>query len=332
MAPVDVVALARELIDIDSTTGRETAAGRFLASRLRSLGFAVEEQPVDGDRVNIFASRSRPIAVFSTHYDCVPPFIPSSVADGNLFGRGSSDAKGILAAQITAAEQLHAEGEHRIGLLFVVGEERGSDGARAAGLRPPGSRFLVNGEPTDNRLGSATRGILRIRVSAEGRAAHSAYPERGVSAIDKLVDAIVALRAIELPEDPVLGPTTYSVGTIAGGVAPNVIPAAAEAEIMFRIVGDPADLRSRLEPLEQFVTIETVLELPPVRLEAIGGFPSAAFSFTTDLPLLRSWGAPLLLGPGSIHVAHTDGEHVAIADLEEGVRLYVRLARRLLAG
>jgi len=330
MDSIDIVSLARTLIDIDSTTGREAEAGRVLAGWLRGCGWTVTEQPVDGDRVNVLATREPPVVVLSTHYDCVPPFFPSSVRDGVIFGRGSCDAKGILAAQVAAAERLAAEGERRVGLLFVVGEEWGSDGARAAARSPVGSRFLVNGEPTDNRLGTATKGTARFVLTATGRAAHSAYPERGESAIEKLVDAIAALRAIDWPCDPVLGETTYSVGLISGGVAPNVVPPEASAEVMFRTVGDVRDIERAIAPLGRWVGVTAGVRIAPVHLHTIPGEETAVFSFGTDVPFLSSWGRPLLMGPGSIHVAHTAHEHVAIAELEQAVDLYVRVVRRLL--
>jgi len=278
----------------------------------------------------VLAMRDPPVVVLSTHYDCVPPFFPSSVQGSLLYGRGSCDAKGILAAQVAAAERLAVDGERRVGLLFVVGEERGSDGARAAAAAPVGSRFLVNGEPTDNRLGIATKGTARFVLNATGRAAHSAYPERGESAIEKLVDAIAALRGIDWPADPVLGETTYSVGVIAGGVAPNVIPAEASAEVMFRTVGDVRDVERAIAPLGQWVRITPGVRTTPVQLRTVPGVERAVFSFGTDVPFLSSWGQALLMGPGSIHVAHTDHEHVAIAELERAVDLYVRVVRQLL--
>jgi acetylornithine deacetylase len=268
--------------------------------------------------------------VFSTHFDCVPPFFPSRVEGDRLYGRGSCDAKGILAAQVAAADRLQREGESRVALLFVVGEERGSDGARAANDAANGSRYLINGEPTDNRLGLATRGILRVKLRASGRAAHSSFPERGESAIDKLIDTLVALRSIALPDDGVLGRTHYSVGLIAGGVAPNVVSPSAEAEIMFRTVSDAAGIRKAIAPLEDRVTIEHVLEVPPVKLITVPGFDAALFPYTTDIPFLTAWGAPLLFGPGSIHAAHTADEHVSIAELHAAVDHYVTLARELL--
>jgi acetylornithine deacetylase len=327
---VDLLALSRALIDIDSTTGREAEAGRWLAGYLRGLGFTVTEQPVDDTRFNVIAGARQPAIVFSTHFDCVPPFFPSRLEGDRVVGRGSCDAKGILAAQVAAADVLRRAGETRVGLLFVVGEERGSDGARAANLSPAGSRFLIDGEPTDNRLARATRGALRIKLRASGRAAHSSFPELGESAIDKLLDALIELRGIALPSDPDLGQTHYTVGLIAGGVAPNVVSPSAEAEIMFRTVSDAADVRRALLPLECRVAIDHILEVPPVRMTTVPGFETAVFPYTTDIPFLSAWGQPLLFGPGSIHAAHTADEFVEIADLEAAVDGYVAIARRLL--
>jgi acetylornithine deacetylase len=336
--PVDIVDLTRSLVDIDSTTGREGAAGRWLADYLHGRGCAVVEQKVDDMRFNVMASPPNvasgfsPTVTFSTHFDCVPPFFPSRVEGDRLYGRGSCDAKGILAAQVAAADRLWRGGETRVGLLFVVGEERGSDGARVANTAAPGSgaRFLINGEPTDNRLGRATRGIVRLKLRASGRAAHSSFPELGESAIDKLIDALMELRSISLPEDPALGRTHYSVGLISGGVAPNVVSPSAEAEVMFRTVSDAAEVRRAVTPLERRVTIEHVLEVPPVRLKTVPGFDAAVFPYTTDIPFLSSWGEPLLFGPGSIHVAHTADERVSIAELHAAADHYITIARALL--
>ena len=331
---MDPVGLARSLIDIDSTTGHEQQAGAWLAAYLRHRGYIVEQQPVDVKRFNVYAHlKTPPQVVFSTHFDCVPPFFASREERGLVFGRGACDAKGILAAQVVAAEHLRAQGETRIALLFVVGEERGSDGARLANERAPGSaRYLINGEPTDNRLGSATRGVLRVRLRATGRAAHSAFPELGDSAIDKLLDALMVVRGLALPEDPLLGRTHYTVGVIDGGVAPNVVSPHASAELLFRIVGDGAEVRKALEVVEGVVAVEQVLDIPAVRMHTVSGFESAVFPYTTDVPLLTRWGQPLLLGPGSIHVAHTSEEHVSVDELHEAVELYASLAARLLAG
>ncbi len=326
MDTLAAVRFARDLIDIDSTTGREQAAGAWLASALERLGYTVERQPVADGRFNVYARLDAPTVVLSTHFDCVPPFFPSDVREGKLFGRGSCDAKGILAAQLAAVERLRATGERRVALLFVVGEERGSDGATVANAHPGGSAFLINGEPTDNRLGRATRGNLRIRLTARGRAAHSATPEYGESAIDKLLDVLIDMRSMQWPADPDLGQTFYSIGLIEGGIAPNVISPSASAEIMFRIVGSPDDVLRIARTLEPRVSIEEVLRVPMVRLHTVPGLPAAVFPFTTDIPLLDRWGTPLLFGPGSILVAHTAEEHLAIAELEAAVAGYQALA------
>ena len=329
---LDPISLTRSLVDIDSTTGREGEAGGWLAAFLRELGYQVFEQPVSEGRFNVFARLDRdPVVAFSTHYDCVPPFFPSRIEHGLIFGRGACDAKGIVAAQVAAAERLRASGESRFALLFVVGEERGSDGAKVANEQAPASvRFLINGEPTDNRLGAATRGMVRVRLCAKGRAAHSSFPELGESAIDKLLDALMVVRGVPLPEDPLLGRTHYTVGLIEGGVAPNVVSPSASAELTFRIVGKGSEVMDAIRVVDGLVELEEILETPAVRLHTVEGFETAVFPYTTDVPLLTSWGAPLLLGPGSIHVAHTAEEHLAVDELGQAVNLYESLSRRLI--
>jgi len=326
MDTVAAVEFARALIDIDSTTGREQQAGAWLASALERLGYRVDRQSVADGRFNVFARLDDPAVVLSTHFDCVPPFFPSEIRDNRLFGRGSCDAKGILAAQVAAAEQMRARGERRIGLLFVVGEERGSDGAAVANGLAADSAFLINGEPTDNRLGTATRGILRLKLTASGRAAHSAAPEHGDSAIDKLLDTLIRMRQLRWPGDAELGETFYTIGLIEGGVAPNVISPSASAEIMFRIVGSPDDVLGVARELEPGVRVDEVLRVPMVRLHTVPNVPTAVFPFTTDVPLLDRWGTPLLYGPGSFLVAHTAEEHLAIAELEQAIAGYQALA------
>ena len=327
----DVVAVTRGLVDIDSTTGREGDCILWMATLLSAAGYEVVEQVVEGSRRNIYAGFGKADVVLSTHLDCVPPFFPSHIDGDRLYGRGSCDAKGIAACQVAAAEALRREGITNVGLLFVVGEERGSDGAKTAQSLASGSKFLINGEPTDNRLGIGTRGALRYRLRAKGRAAHSSFPELGESAIEKLIDALVSLRAMDMPEHPVLGRTHYTVGIISGGVAPNVIPFEAEAEVMFRTVSDIDALRTSMSSLTPLVSLEEILDVPPVIMPSVPGFDTATFPYTTDIPFLSNWGTPLLYGPGSIHVAHTDNEHVKIPDLARAVDDYRTLAKHLLA-
>ncbi len=329
MDQVALIDFARALIDIDSTTGREQAVAAFLSRTLRDLGWHVDEQPLADGRCNVIARASAaesPRVMLSTHFDCVPPFIPSRLEGGRIYGRGACDAKGILAAQVAAAERARAAGRTDVGLLFVAGEERGSDGARAANLWPNASQWLINGEPTDNRLGLATKGVYRARLTATGRAAHSSLPELGESAIEKMLDALVSLREVEWPADDLLGRTNYSIGLMSGGVAPNVIPPSAGAELMFRTVGDFREVRDQLEDaIGSCATIDDVLVVPPVRLHTVPGFETAVFAYTTDVPFLDAWGTPMLLGPGSITVAHTDEEHLEIAELFRAVDCYESL-------
>jgi acetylornithine deacetylase len=337
----DPIRLTRELVEIDSTTYHEGAVGDFLAEFLARRGWAVEKtavpQPAEsgthGQRWNVYAGAEgkTPDLVFSTHLDTVPPYIPFSEDEEFMYGRGVSDAKGIVAAQVAAAEVLRTAG-FRIGLLFVSGEERDSAGAEVANNAPRGSRFLINGEPTDNRIALASKGALRAIVRSTGRMAHSAYPELGDSAVHKLVEALARLLALPLPEVEDIGPSTMNIGLIHGGRAPNVIADHAEAQVMVRLVSDSAPLRAAmLEATAGLAELDFTLEIPFVRLRAVEGLPTMVAKFTTDIPRLSNWGEPLLLGPGSIHVAHTPHERLAKRELLEAVELYIKVAKQLLA-
>jgi acetylornithine deacetylase len=338
---LDPVQLTRQLIDIESTSYGEGAAGAFLAELLDARDFAVEKMHVASkgengattDRFNVYASLpgERPDVVFSTHIDTVPPFFSSREDDETIYGRGACDAKGIIAAQIAAAERLCAGGV-KAGMLFVVGEERDSAGAKVANQQPKGSRYLINGEPTENRLGLASKGVLRAAVRATGKMAHSAYPELGESAIHKLIQALDNILKIELPEEPGIGPSTLNIGLIEGGRAPNVIADKALAQVMVRLVGPSQSTRAALaEAVSGLAELEYTLELPFVRLKAIAGLETMVASFGTDIPELSNWGEPLLLGPGSIHVAHTLDERLAKRELFEAIDLYTEIASRLVA-
>ena len=330
---MNLFALTRELIDIPSLTGEEAAVGQFLAAYLADLGYRVEKQEVAADRFNVIATTSEPPRiVFSTHMDTVPPFIASREDDEHIYGRGSCDAKGIIAAQIFAAERLRAQGTNSIGLLFTVDEELSGAGAQVANKHALARecRYLVNGEPTDNRLATGTKGSLRPFITAHGVAAHSAYPEAGDSAIEHLLDVLHDIRAIEWPSDSFFGDTTCNIGVVNGGTRPNVIPAHARAQLQIRLA---IDIEHTKKLLEQAVAgraeIEYVSAHDPVRLFLLAGFDTCVVRFTTDIPYLSQWGQPLLLGPGSILVAHTDHELIAKRELEQAVDLYVTLANRL---
>ena len=340
---IDPIQLTRQLVDIESTTYNEGLAGAFLHQYLSAQRYTVERMPVvqpdrsntpgagGGERFNVYAALPgiTPDVVLSTHMDTVPPFFGSSEDDEFLYGRGSCDAKGILAAQVAAADQLREAGV-KVGLLFLVGEERDSAGAAVANLSPRGSKFLINGEPTDNRLALASKGALRVELRAKGRMAHSAYPELGESAIDKLIAALHDIMALPLPVEPEIGPSTLNVGLIEGGRAPNVIADKAEAHLLIRLVGPSDEIkRSILAAVGNRADVDFSLELPFVRMRKVGNLPTMVAKFTTDIPSLTAWGEPFLLGPGSIHVAHTPQEKIAKKDLLEAVNLYIELATSL---
>lgn len=327
--------LTRELIDIPSVSGDEKSVVDFLDNRLRSLGFNVERQSVAPRRENLIATRPPhpPRVVLSTHTDTVPPHIPASEDDEYIYGRGACDTKGIIAAQLCAARKLIAEGITDFGMLFTVDEEMSSEGARAANEHTLAyeCRFLINGEPTDNKLATACKGSLRVRLHAEGRAAHSAYPEHGESAITKLLDVLADIRAARFPRDELLGDSTCNIGVIAGGTRPNVIPAAAHADLQIRLVTDSEIVKGILEKIiAGRVAIEYLSAAEPVRLHTIEGFAQCVVRFTTDLSYLHNWGTPLLFGPGSILDAHTAHERISKAELTRAAEDYAALVRQLL--
>lgn len=331
-----VFELTRALIDIDSVTPNEELVGLYLADYLSRLtartGGHLERIEVEPKRYNILAYWDSPIVTFSTHMDTVPPFFGSREDDEFIWGRGACDTKGIIASMILAVEGLVAQGERRVALLFVVGEERNSAGARAASKDSRGSKYLINGEPTECKLVLGSKGALRYEVLATGKMAHSAYPELGESAIEKLLDALQRMRKISLPENPVLGASTLNIGTIQGGRAPNVIPDHARAEVFIRLVDDGYTTRKAVEKaVEGLAEAREVLCIPAVRMEAIGGLETSVVAFTTDIPEFKgAWGKPLLYGPGSIHFAHTDQERVPKRELTDAIQVYQRIARQLL--
>jgi acetylornithine deacetylase len=338
--PLDPIGFTRRLCAIESTTYHEGPVGDFLADFLIARGWAVEKTPVEqpkesaggGARWNVYAGAEgeRPDLVFSTHMDTVPPYIAFSEDEEYVYGRGVCDAKGILAAQVAAGEALRAEG-FKIGLLFLSGEERDSAGAKAANEASKGSRFLINGEPTDNRLALASKGALRAAFRATGKMAHSAYPELGDSAVHKLVEVLAEVLRMPLAEQEGIGVSTVNIGQIHGGHAPNVIADKAEAQVLVRTVTDSGPVRAQLTAIAgDRAEVEFTLDMPFVRLRAVEGLPTMVAKFSTDIPQLTNWGEPLLLGPGSIHVAHTPDERLAKKELLEAVELYIKVGRQLL--
>ena len=336
---MDAITLTRQLIDIESISGNEAAVGNYLYGELCRVGYQTCRIPVEDDRFNIYATspeQPHPKVVFSTHMDTVPPFIPSTEDAARIYGRGSCDAKGIIAAQIAASERLRQQGIY-VGLLFVVGEERDSQGAKVANeyaANHPGhsAKYLVNGEPTENHIALASKGTLRVEVTASGRMAHSAYPELGDSAINKLLDALAAIRAIPLPVDDLLGPSTLNIGTIGGGRAPNVIADQAKAEIFVRLVGDSTSTKDAIAAaVAGMAEPREMLEIPAVRLGSLPGIQTTVVAYTTDIPAFGgAWGTPFLIGPGSIHVAHTLDERIPKPQLEAAVGIYQNMVNQLL--
>ena len=327
---MDLFELTKSLVNMASVTGHERACAEFVKGYLVQLGFQAELMPVTRDRSNVFATWGKPDIVLSTHLDTVPPFFPAHEDADHIYGRGSCDAKGILAAQVSAAERLKKDGVENFALLFLVGEETVSDGAREANLHPRGSRYVINGEPTENKLVVGTKGNLRIDLRAHGKMAHSAYPHLGVNAIDKLLDVLADLRKLALPVSPELGPSTMNIGVITGGRAANVVPDAAVAQILIRVVEDSEPLRRQItELIAGRCELEVVRDTPLLLMEKLDGYETDVVAFTTDLPSLTHWGRPLLLGPGSISMAHTERECVRKADLVAAADLYYRLVRDL---
>jgi acetylornithine deacetylase len=329
--------MTRALIDVESITENEKQVGEYLLRYLSGLaansGGKAEAMPVNADRFNVYAEWGRPVVALSTHMDTVPPFIQSREDDNYIYGRGACDAKGIIAAMIAAAENLLQAGARNFALLFLVGEEKNSAGAHVASRSPRGSRYLINGEPTESKVALGSKGILRYEIVATGKMAHSAYPELGVSAIEKLLDALDAVRRMSLPEDPILGPTTVNIGTISGGRAPNIIPDAAKAELAIRLVGDGRKIDQALrDAVGARAEVREILELPPMRFNSLDGFPTSVVSFTTDIPVLvPAWGEPFLFGPGSIHVAHTTEEKISKRELLGAVDTYAKMTQTLLS-
>lgn len=333
---MDVFQLTRTLVDIPSVTENERAVAEFLENFLTELATGtrgrVERIAVTEDRWNVFARWGEPVVTLSTHMDVVPPWFAASEDEDRIWGRGSCDAKGIIAAMIVAVRELLLGGRRNFALLFVVGEERNSAGAYAAAKHKSGCKYLINGEPTENKLALGSKGSLRYELVAHGRMAHSAYPELGESAVNKLLDAIAQIRGLPLPFHPVLGPSTLNIGTISGGRAPNVIADEARAELLIRLVDDGRTIRQAVQRIARESGIETneVLCVPAVHLESVPGFDTNVVAFTTDIPAFDgAWGKPLLIGPGSIHVAHTTEEHIPKSQLIKAVEIYKQLVIRL---
>jgi acetylornithine deacetylase len=326
------VSLLSELVAIPSVTGSEEPVLAFLERRYASSGWIVDSMEVAPDRRNLFVHRGHPSVVLTTHADTVPPFFPPRREGDVLMGRGACDAKASLAAQAIALEELARDGTSEVGLLVLVGEERGSDGALAANRRPHLARYLVGGEPTGSRFVAGSKGCLRIEVEARGVSGHSSEPSTGRSAVDPLLEFLNSLRAMKLPEHPTFGATTMNIGVLQAGTAPNVIAESARAEIIFR-TGEPIEtLLAHIRPMAQGrVEVRVGYRSDPVSFRCPKESPGEIVSFACDLPLLPAWGEPILFGPGSIRDAHGAEERVSLAEVASAVGVYVGLVRGLLS-
>lgn len=331
---MEIVSFLREFMSVESTTWNEGAACRWLRDYLISAGFEVTTQQVSDERVNVLAKVGDPLVTYSSHIDTVPPYIAPSEDEQNVYGRGACDAKGVIAAQVFAAQRLRDEGLRDFGMLYVVGEEDGSDGARAANELPNRNRFLINGEPTESHQATASKGALRVVIEATGKTAHAAYPEYGESAIEKLLDVLTDIRRMNLPTDAKLGATTYNIGTISGGRKPNVVPDLAASEIMFRTVTHPDEIyQAVVEVVAGRAEVRRGFSLVPIHINTVAELahiPTNVVRFGTDIPCLTNWGEPLLFGPGSIHDAHTTHEFISKAELKSAVDVYAQMGRILL--
>lgn len=333
----DPIALTRRLVDIESITGNELRVSQELESILGELAKRFDGKvtriAVEPERDNILCTFGEPFVTLSTHMDTVPPFFASREDDEFIWGRGACDVKGIISAMLCASVKLLEEGRRNFALMFVVGEERNSVGAYHAGRNPVGNhKFLINGEPTENRLALGSKGALRLELVASGKMAHSAYPELGESAIVKLLDALERVRKVALPVSEILGPSTLNIGLIGGGRAPNVIPDSAKAELLIRLVDDgDSTVAAVREACAGLVEVTEVLRIPAVLLGSIDGFDTMVASYTTDIPAFQgAWGQPYLLGPGTIHVAHTSEERIPKRQLLDAVDIYQNMVRTLL--
>jgi acetylornithine deacetylase len=334
---IDVIAFARQLIDVPSPTESEFAVGELLERELIRLGFQTRRHDVTDTRFNLLAlAGGTPRVVLNSHIDTVPPWFASSEDDEHIYGRGACDTKGIIAAMIAAGERLRARGIDDFAFLFVVGEETDSIGAKTANaaFANLGSEFVLVGEPTDSAFARASKGALTCTVRFEGVAAHSAYPHLGDSAINRMVAAIAEINAADWGSHEILGDATVNVGVVRGGQKPNIIPADAECDILFRLVTTPDDVQAKLEGIvsRHRGRITVARGNPPQFMIVPEGQKSVVVAFNTDVPWLTNLGKPLLFGPGSILDAHGVNEKIAKRDLLAAVGTYEEMVVSLLEG
>jgi acetylornithine deacetylase len=324
--------LTQQLMAIPSLSGGEKEVGLFLCDLLFNRRYRVEKQFLIPNRFNVLAFAGKPRVVLCTHIDTVPPILPVHEDETHLYGRGACDTKGIIAAMLEAGDRLRSQGIDSFGYLFVVGEEGDGSGAKHANTLLWESEFVIVGEPTGNKLAVAQKGTLMVDVAFTGRAAHSGYPEEGVSAVEGLWKILQECASADWGNDPVLGKGTFNIGVFKGGEACNVVPGAASASMMIRTIEPRAVAERRLqEIIGDRAEVKVIGGADPHRMHVVEGFETMVASFGSDVPYLGRLGKPLLIGPGSILDAHTMHEKISKQEMIEGAAIYERLVKKLLA-
>lgn len=305
-----------------------------------------ELMEVGDGTLNLFLRWGTPRVVFCTHMDTVPPYIAPSFYDTEVHGRGSCDAKGQLFAMYTACKELEASGCTDFGLLILSGEETGSWGAKAfskTGFKAP---FLIVGEPTENKMVSASKGTKSYDLRFGGKAFHSGYPEHGVSAVDLFNEFYNKLKATDFGEDPELGKTTWNIGLLHSDNPQNILSPELTCRLYFRttFVSDEPVQRFMAEIAGQAGNDEGKTGNDegkasndvtprggdrPARYVTLPGFESAPVAFGSDAPHLTGFGHKIICGPGTVLVAHRDDEHITLPELEDAVKIYTALYREI---
>ena len=354
-------AFFKELLSIDSTSGKERKVAEWLADRLPGTfpaanRPALQVEEVGDGTLNLLLAWGTPRIVFCSHLDTVPPYIPPTVIPGStgnlpevIRGRGSCDAKGQVFAIIEACKKLAEEGKTDFGILLLAGEETGSWGAKAFAKTDFRAEYLVVGEPTDNCMVSASKGTKSFDLKFTGVPFHSGYPQYGVSAVDLFVEFVNALKAKDFGMDPVLGETTWNIGLVHSDNPQNILSPELTCRIYFRTTfvsdeavqqwmaeapvllrdgrSEPAMTSSVIPGLTGNLAVTPRGGDTPARYWTVEGLPSKSVAFGSDAPHLKNFTHKAICGPGSITVAHRDDEHVLVADLETAVEQYVALYR-----
>ena len=310
-----------QIMGVESTSGMENSVADHIKDNFAPPGAELEIQEISNGTRNLFYKWGNPRIIFCSHFDTVPPYIPPRIEGDTIYGRGSCDAKGQIAVLAEVCKKLHEKGETNFGLLMLAGEEVGSYGARRANELITGCEYVIVGEPTENKLIKAQKGNMLAEVEFFGKAFHSGYPEHGDNAIQRMVDFVNALNALEFPVDPVLGETTYNIGNLSADNARNIVSDHVSMKIFFRttFLTHEILIEKVLSIIDENTKIEFAYGDPPIEFHTIEGFETGVVSYGSDAPELTNLGKPLLYGPGSIFNAHTDNEHITIPEIEKAV-------------